>query len=620
MADQEPKEPEQGPRHEKPAGTSPNSKLTLVQICNDYIRKSIASAAASISSLGITAHVLLTLVAVILAAAVLFWIADKVVFFYLARSYVDQVADVFDLNEHLANALVLLTFIAAVFFGRYLWSLSRKRRLVGIAGISALLIGHSLVLWYGTRGVIVDRKGNSAKCYVLSRDGKVSYGEHPGVDPATGRQCRPVKPEMVERLRDYEAGKRPQRITDSNPAFFDPRSGEPIVWYYRSEDNKIEIFDLMGFEPDTGDELIPISKEVVEEWKNQNQQVPSAPQRIDPEKYTFFDPRTGAPRAWYWQGADGRYEFYDSPGFQPQTGDQLKVATRDVVDAWKKYEASRANAPQLIDPNTYPFFDPVTGAAQVWYWRGDNGTYEFYNAPGYEPRTGDKLAIVTREVVEKWKQDQHKGSPGSESGSSAPNNIDLQLRQKTLAFLGGLYREESSPNGEALAAANDYYADQINYFGKSYSHQQVMAELQGFYDRWPIRQYEMEQGSLEIDCQVKSLSCVAKGLLDFDARSPDRNQRSSGSATFAYVLSFVSPTSAPKIIQEFGDVKVRNLEPLSNSMPAPSGYQTWNGCPPNWTIQGGVCKPYQGGNAVTQQQSQQIIQGIIGGVLQHIGR
>ncbi len=24
------------------------------------------------------------------------------------------------------------------------------------------------------------------------------------------------------------------------------------------------------------------------------------------------------------------------------------------------------------------------------------------------------------------------------------------------------------------------------------------------------------------------------------------------------------------------------------------GWDTWNGCPPNWTIQGGVCKPYRG--------------------------
>ena len=25
------------------------------------------------------------------------------------------------------------------------------------------------------------------------------------------------------------------------------------------------------------------------------------------------------------------------------------------------------------------------------------------------------------------------------------------------------------------------------------------------------------------------------------------------------------------------------------------GWGTWNGCPPDWTIQGGVCKPYRHG-------------------------
>jgi len=24
------------------------------------------------------------------------------------------------------------------------------------------------------------------------------------------------------------------------------------------------------------------------------------------------------------------------------------------------------------------------------------------------------------------------------------------------------------------------------------------------------------------------------------------------------------------------------------------GFNTWNGCPPNYTVQGGVCKPYRG--------------------------
>jgi len=294
MADEKPKDAKEEPGEGKPDATAkPDSAREPLQKSVDYIRKVITSAADSISSLGNPGRLLLAFIAVILAALILLWIIDKVVFYYLARTYVDQVADVFDLNEHLANVLVLLTFIAVLFFGRYIWSFSKRKRLVGIAGICALLIGHSLVLWYGTRVSII------GKYYVLSRDGKVTYREHSGVDPATGRQGRLVTPEMVERLRLYEAGKRPQRITNSNPTFFDPRSGEPIVWYYRLKDNRIEIFDLMGFYPDTGGELTPINEDVAEEWKIQ-QKTPRVSKRIDPQKYTFFDPLIGNPLAWYW--------------------------------------------------------------------------------------------------------------------------------------------------------------------------------------------------------------------------------------------------------------------------------------------------------------------------------
>ena len=620
MADQEPKDAEEKSNQVKPdAAANPKSRRALFHGWDDRIRRFLSFAGRSTSRLGFPAQVLFTVVAAILAAAILLWIVDKIVFYYLARSYVDEVADVFDLNVHLANALVLLTFLCAVFFARYIWSFSKQRRLVGIAGVSALLVGHSLVLWYGTRNEYFNRLGESIKCYVLSRDGKVTFGEHPGIDPATGRLCRPVTVEMLERLKEYQKGERPQPITDSNPTFFDPRTGEPIVWYYRSKDNKIELFDLMGFEPDTGEELLPVTKEVVGEWKIQKRenQALCVPKRVDPDNFVFFDPVKGEPRAWYWQDASGNYEFYNCSGFQPETGDKLQIATRDIVDAWKK-NRNHENAPKLIDPNTYPFFDPRTGAAQVWYWRGDNGAYEFYNAPGFEPKTGDKLSIITRDIVEKWKQDNQKPktSPSESNGPLVPNNIDL--RQRTAAFLDVLYREESSPNNEALAAANSYYADQVTYYGKSYSRGQVMADLQGFYNRWPVRQYVIEQGSLKIDCEVQSLTCSAKGLLDFDARSPDRQQRSFGSASFDYVLNFASLTAQPLITQEEGEVKARNVEPFTYSAPPPSGYQTWNGCPPNYTIQGGVCKPYQGGDSNTREQ--QIINGIIGGVLQRMGR
>ena len=167
----------------------------------------------------------------VVGAIVLLWLVDKVVFYYLARSYVDQVANALDLNPHLANALILLTFVVAIFFARFLWSFSRQRRIVGISGLAGLLIAHSLVLWWATREQTIDVGGNALKCYVISRDGNVTYREHPGIDPATGRECRPVTPAMVERLRKYQAGKRPQRVVSENPAFFDVVSGEPIIWY-----------------------------------------------------------------------------------------------------------------------------------------------------------------------------------------------------------------------------------------------------------------------------------------------------------------------------------------------------------------------------------------------------
>ena len=585
MENEEPKGTNEEPSGgQKDAGASTSPRPTLLRNSWDQIRKHIPAAA---SGKRTVARVLLMLVAAITAALVLLWIVDKIVFYYLAESYVAEVANVLDLNEHLANALVIFTFVVAVFFGSYIWSFSKQKRLFGIAGISALLIGHSLLLWYGTRGEYFERSGKAIKCYVLSREGQVTYGERPGIDPATGRLCRSVTPEMLERLKEYAKGKRPQQITDSNPTFFDPRTGEPIVWYYRSKDNKVEIFDLMGFQPDTGDELLPITKDVVDQWKTQfAQRTRHVPKLVDPEKYVFFDPLSGEALSWYWRDSNGSYEFYDSPGFQPQTGDKLLVATRQVVDDWKKGFAKRENAPQLIDPDKYPFFDPVTGAAQVWYWRGNNGAYEFYSAPGFHPQTGDRLLVVTPDVVAKWKQAKSPPTPKSSSlpsgmSTSVPQNSGLQLRQRTAEFLDTLYRAVSSSNNDAFVAFSGDYANQVSYFGKSYSREQVIAELQGFNNRWPIRQYVMRQDTLEIDCNELALTCTATGLLDFDARSPARNQRSWGLASFQYVLKFASSTTEPRIIQEAGEVKARNLEPLPYPGPLAPNMQTPSaGIPP----------------------------------------
>ena len=739
----------------------------------DRARQTFASVFGSLTALSGSTRLIVWAVGTIVGAIILLWLVDKIVLYFIARSYVDAIAIAYDLNPHLADALVLLTFMTAFFFVSNVWSFSKRKRLTGIVGLSGLLVLHSLALWQATRNTPVDAHGNALQCYVLSRNGTVTYGHNRGIDPATGRECLPVKPELVERLKAYGAGQRPRQVTDLNPVFFDPRSSEPIVWYYQSKDGNIEIFDLMGFHPDTGEELLPITKEIAEAWRKQVAR--RAPKLIsDPEKYVFFDPLSGKARAWFWVSSDNRYEFYDAPGFQPQTGDKLEIITQDVLNrwhdltsaptpqcyvlsrngtvtyghnsgidpatgrecrpatpelverleayksgkrpqkitnlnpvffdprssepivwyyqskdgsieifdlmgfypdtgeellpitkeiaqrfhiqvtqrvpklisdpekyvffdlldgkprawywhdpngcyefydsqgfqpqtgeqllivspdvvaAWKKcIEKTSGSAPNLVDPHKYPPFSPVTGAAQVWYWRGKNGAYEFYDGPGFQPQTGEELLLVTPDVVKNWEDGLKLSVPSPSPGPSTSSPGDEQkLRQSTVKFLQNLYASVSGSDNDALAEASYNYADPVNYFGKSYTHDQVMVELQNFRARWPMRRYTVRPDTVQISCNVQSLTCVVQGLLDFDSRSPERNQRSWGSATFGYTLTFATLSAAPKIVREEGDVQARHLEPYAYPTAPPFSYR------PSPPVNGGA-----------------IVGGIIGGIL-----
>jgi hypothetical protein len=60
--------------------------------------------------------------------------------------------------------------------------------------------------------------------------------------------------------------------------------------------------------------------------------------------------------------------------------------------------------PQRI-PDPVEFFDKTTGKVKVWYWRAESG-YEFYDAPGFHPGTGEALIGVTADVITKWQQSQ----------------------------------------------------------------------------------------------------------------------------------------------------------------------------------------------------------------------
>jgi hypothetical protein len=178
-------------------------------------------------------------------------------------------------------------------------------------------------------------KQNVTQCYIIQRGARapVIYRDNlPGIDPETGRECRLVTTGLIERLKEYAEGKRPGRIKTRPPEFFDPRTSEPIVWYV-DHGGVIEIFDLLGYHPETGEELLPVTPEIVDRWKAQQAQAskkPPAP--VDPETHPFFDPKTGRPNIWHSPGESGALEFFDGPGFHPRTGKALTEITRDFAD------------------------------------------------------------------------------------------------------------------------------------------------------------------------------------------------------------------------------------------------------------------------------------------------
>jgi hypothetical protein len=413
------------------------------------------------SKLGRPLRIFVALIVAAVAVIPAFFLFWYLTLYLLARSYVDELAQVFDLNNNVARAIVWATFAVAVIFVGYAVSFSRRKRLAGLAGILILLIGHSLVLAHGRVNRPFDSKGNPTKCYVVTRD-SIQLGEHPGVDPVTGRACRPVTAEIAERVEAYKNGKRPTKILAREPTFFEPRTGQPIVWYYVGKDDEVQLFDLMGFHPETGEELLPVTKEIVDLWKIQVAR--RMPQQIlDPDKFGPFDPLSGSARLWVRLADNGQYEFYDAPGYHPQTGERLQIITREVLAAWQKSrkkrwyvitrdakqpvryceaegidevtgrecreitpqvlerlrEYEKGKRPTKITDSNPIFFEPQSGEPIVWYYKNKNGAIEIFDLMGYHPTTGEELFPITKEVASEWDEQQRKVPP------RVPNPVPL---------------------------------------------------------------------------------------------------------------------------------------------------------------------------------------------------
>jgi hypothetical protein len=92
----------------------------------------LQSLADRFSKLGRPLRILIGLIIAAVIVILAFFLFGYLAVYLLARSYVDQLAQVFDLNNYLARAIVWATFAAAVIFVGYAVSFSRPKRLAGL--------------------------------------------------------------------------------------------------------------------------------------------------------------------------------------------------------------------------------------------------------------------------------------------------------------------------------------------------------------------------------------------------------------------------------------------------------------------------------------------------------
>ena len=94
-------------------------------------------------------------------------------------------------------------------------------------------------------------------------------------------------------------------------------------------------------------------------------------------------------------------------GFHPESGEELQPVNAEVIKAYKDQTQRKISPPQrIVDIEDYKLFDSATGHSRVWFWRGPNGEYEFFDNQGFNPTNGEALKQFTSEEIARWKKER----------------------------------------------------------------------------------------------------------------------------------------------------------------------------------------------------------------------
>jgi len=221
----------------------------------------------------------------------------------------------------------------------------------------------------------------------------------------------------------------------------------------------------------------------------------------------------------YYERTDQGIVFFDRAGYSPTTGQPLLLVTPDV---WREYQIESkegTDSMSPVDPSTHDWFNPNSGAPMLWYSHSSDGKSDFFLRPGTNPRTGDPLLPVTRDLHQSWIEARTPKAPRPvtqedilsqilrPAASGGPGVLLLDVRANDQGGVDALNRHLSGVNTSAFPAA--------------------VLERRGFAGRF----YQGEAGLLHKALAITRLNslviaevktdCAKRSLLDSDLLSCD---------------------------------------------------------------------------------------------------
>ena len=170
-------------------------------------------------------------------------------------------------NSYLIRALVLaflLPFLYAV--KMFASPLNKERRMRGAILLIVMSVGCNIMLYSATKNAVFNLKdGHPIKYYVKTDHGIVIH-DRDGYDEDSGQRLLPMTPEI---WRDYtiQGNEAFAKVDPHTTVWFNQYNGNPMLWYDRSSNGELEFYNRWGNDLQTGDRLLPVTKEVQKTWE-----------------------------------------------------------------------------------------------------------------------------------------------------------------------------------------------------------------------------------------------------------------------------------------------------------------------------------------------------------------